>query len=212
MIVLICRKNEMNMETYARNETIVVATSNTDAIKGVKEIATRMSKKIFYAEPNSPDILAVPCVCVVADKKFVGAEYLQTFIELTSDQKTKESIIFLILIDDLSVELIGQKTIEAVLKVQGIYMYPHKKQYRIMLHQWRSYGWGHSPIDIDGLEDLKEIMQLEKAKTLGLGYFDILDNSPNIHEHSIKFADFNQEHFKWLIAKATGASRYLEIN
>ena len=200
------------METYSRNKTICVATSNKMVIAVVEEIATRMSKKIFYAEPNSPNILAVPCICVVADKVFVGEDYLQMFSDLISDQVDKDSIIFLILIDDMELELVKQKTMEAILKTKGIYMYPHPKKYRIIIHKYQSYGWSHSPADIDGMDDLKEILRLEKARNICLGYFDIIDDTPNIHEHSIKPEGFSEEHFKWLTAKVKGVSRYIEFN
>jgi len=204
-------KTRNNKGSYTRDETLFLATKNEEIINAIEELAVQHDKKIYYAEEKSPDVLAVPCICIIGDKDFIGEDFLNTFYEISADSKDKLSKVFLYLTNEFSKDDLIKKVTEAILKVKGIYMYPHEKNYRISIKTNGRIGSFFTPVDFDNFDELKEIFELEKVKTITLGFHDIIDDSPNFHETGIKVNEFNQEHFEWITTKSYGMSRYLEV-
>ena len=200
------------METYSRIETILLATSNNDIISEVKNDVVKYNKKVYIAEPNSPDILAIPCFCIMGEMDFIGEKHLADFYELNKELTTRKTKTFLYLIDDMDIETILRNTHIAICKYMGCYCYSFQKKYRIMTHRVWISGRTSTPADIDNINDLKEIFELENVRSVDLGYYDILDNSPNNQISDIKVADFSGEHFEWLVTKSSGMSRFIEFN
>ena len=85
------------------------------------------------------------------------------------------------------------------------------KKYRITIQNRVSYGLSCSPIDVEDFQEFKDYLGEKGIFQVSLGYFDMIDDYPQIHEAGIKVDDITMKHFEWLVTKSFGRSRHMEV-
>lgn len=73
------------MATFSYDETIIYVAEDDDLKNKLIEWCERNEKKIYFGEPDSSDILAVPAFAVVADKNIVGNLVMDNYKEVLED-------------------------------------------------------------------------------------------------------------------------------
>jgi len=86
----------------------------------------------------------------------------------------------------------------------------HKK-YRITVQKQVSYGLSCSPVDFDDFQEFVDYLRENRILKVGLGYFNIIDDSPNFYEWGIAVDDVTEAHFEWLYTQSFGNARHMEI-
>ena len=81
---------------FKERDTLLFAAENNELKKEIEKWCSKHNKTIYYAEPNSPDLIAVPAFALVVDKNFIGEKSWNDFLDYQKEIKDESKNVFLI--------------------------------------------------------------------------------------------------------------------
>jgi hypothetical protein len=78
---------------FPKKDTLVFASDNINLAIEVNNFCKENNKKIFFPEPGSPDIVAVPFFVMVVDRNYIGKSAWEDYCDYSNDDATPVIII-----------------------------------------------------------------------------------------------------------------------
>lgn len=78
---------------FPKEDTIVFASDNISLVIEINDFCKENNKKIFFPEPGSPDLVAVPFFVLVVDRNFIGKSAWEDYCDYSKDDNTPVIII-----------------------------------------------------------------------------------------------------------------------
>lgn len=78
---------------FPKEDTLVFASDNINLAIEVNNFCKENNKKIFFPEPDSPDIIAIPFFVLVVDRNFIGKSAWEDYCDYSKDDNTPVIII-----------------------------------------------------------------------------------------------------------------------
>ncbi|MGB2783640.1 MAG: hypothetical protein WBC45_06840 [Atribacterota bacterium] len=78
---------------FPKEDTLVFASDNINLAIEINDFCKENNKKIFFPEPGSPDIIAVPFFVMVVDRHFIGKSAWEDYCDYSNDDNTPVIII-----------------------------------------------------------------------------------------------------------------------
>ena len=69
-------------QSYAFESTILAIFNNEQLKTELEKWASANNVKIFWGDPSSPDIIAVPCFALIVDRNILDEESYASYLEL----------------------------------------------------------------------------------------------------------------------------------
>lgn len=89
--------------SYAFESTILAIFNNEQLKTELEKWASANEVKIFWGDPSSPDIIAVPCFALIVDRNVIDKESYQSYLEYIKE--IKETNVFIAFDDNNILEL-----------------------------------------------------------------------------------------------------------
>jgi len=70
---------------FPREDTLAFASDNINLAIEINDFCKENNKKIFFPEPGSPDIVAIPFFVMVVDRHFIGKSTWEDYCEYSND-------------------------------------------------------------------------------------------------------------------------------
>ena len=78
---------------FPREDALVFASDNINLAIEINDFCKENNKKIFFPEPGSPDIIAIPFFVMVVDRNFIGKSAWEDYCNYSNDDDTPVIII-----------------------------------------------------------------------------------------------------------------------
>ena len=78
---------------FPKEDTLVFASDNINLAIEVNDFCKENNKKIFFPEPGSPDIVAVPFFVMAVDRNYIGKSAWEDYCDYSNDDDTPVIII-----------------------------------------------------------------------------------------------------------------------
>jgi hypothetical protein len=78
---------------FPKEDTLVFASDNINLAIEVNNFCKENNKKIFFPEPGSPDIVAMPFFVMVVDRNYIGKSAWEDYCDYSNDDDTPVIII-----------------------------------------------------------------------------------------------------------------------
>jgi len=78
---------------FPKEDTLAFASDNINLAIKINDFCRENNKKIFFPEPGSPDIVAVPFFVMVVDRNFIGKSAWEDYCDYSNDDDTPVIII-----------------------------------------------------------------------------------------------------------------------
>lgn len=78
---------------FPKEDTIVFASDNISLAIEINDFCKENNKKIFFPEPGSPDIVAMPFFVMVVDRNYIGKSAWEDYCDYSKDDDTPVIII-----------------------------------------------------------------------------------------------------------------------
>ncbi len=76
-----------NNETYFHDSTVIAVFNNEQLKKELENWAKSNDVKIYWTEPNSPDVISVPAFALIVDRDLLGKEAYFSYLEYAKEAK-----------------------------------------------------------------------------------------------------------------------------
>ena len=76
-----------------KEDTLAFASANISLAIEINDFCKENNKKIFFPEPDSPDIIAIPFFVMVVDRNFIGKSAWEDYCDYSNDDDTPVIII-----------------------------------------------------------------------------------------------------------------------
>jgi len=70
---------------FPREDTLVFASDNINLAIEINDFCKENNKKIFFPEPGSPDIIAIPFFVMIIDRNFIGKSAWEDYCDYSTD-------------------------------------------------------------------------------------------------------------------------------
>jgi len=78
---------------FPKEDTLVFASDNINLAIEINDFCKENNKKIFFPEPGSPDIIAIPFFVMVVDRNYIGKSAWEDYCGYSNDDDTPVIII-----------------------------------------------------------------------------------------------------------------------
>jgi len=78
---------------FPKEDTLVFASDNINLAIEINDFCKENNKKIFFPEPSSPDIIAIPFFVLLVDRNFIGKSAWEDYCDYSNDDDTPVIII-----------------------------------------------------------------------------------------------------------------------
>ena len=78
---------------FPKGDTLVFASDNIKLAIEINDFCQENHKKIFFPEPGSPDIVAIPFFVMIVDRNFIGKSAWEDYCDYSNDDDTPVIII-----------------------------------------------------------------------------------------------------------------------
>ncbi len=92
-----------NKTTYLHDSTVIAVFNDEQLKKELENWVKSNDVKIFWAEPNSPDVISVPAFALIVDRDLLGKETYSSYLEYAKE--AKETDIFIAFDNNTELEL-----------------------------------------------------------------------------------------------------------
>lgn len=77
----------------SKEDTLAFASTNISLAIEINDFCKENNKKIFFPEPDSPDIIAIPFFVMIVDRHFIGKSAWEDYCDYSNDDDTPVIII-----------------------------------------------------------------------------------------------------------------------
>jgi len=78
---------------FPKGDTLAFASDNINLAIEINDFCKQNNKKIFFPEPGSPDIVAMPFFVMIVDRNFIGKSAWEDYCDYSNDDNTPIIII-----------------------------------------------------------------------------------------------------------------------
>jgi len=80
---------------FPKGDTLAFASDNIDLAIEINDFCKENNKKIFFPEPDSPDIIAIPFFVMIVDRNFIGKSAWEDYCDYSKDGEDDTPVIII---------------------------------------------------------------------------------------------------------------------
>ena len=80
---------------FPKGDTLAFASDNIDLAIEINDFCKENNKKIFFPEPDSPDIIAIPFFVMIVDRNFIGKSAWEDYCEYSNEGEDDTPVIII---------------------------------------------------------------------------------------------------------------------